>query len=82
MDRGAWQATVQRVSQSQTQLKRLGKHGQHVNEEFPQEKSPSEGNTMKEAFLTESQAGRLAPHQHGGRCPPTPDTRNFPFLNN
>ena len=28
LDRGAWQATVHRVTKSQTQLKRLGTHAQ------------------------------------------------------
>ena len=31
MDRGAWQATVHRVAQSQTQLKRLYQHTRSLN---------------------------------------------------
>ena len=30
MDRGAWQAAVYRVTKSQTQLKRLNTHAQHI----------------------------------------------------
>ena len=31
MDRGAWQATVHRVSKSQTRLKRLSTHTEKIN---------------------------------------------------
>ena len=63
MDRGEWQATVHRVTKSQTRLKRFSKHGEELTVLLPIRSSME---SRKRAWMT-FPAGQQWRHRHRGQ---------------